>query len=68
MSCCEQRISLGGTWRQRPYGLPREQENEAGRIRLRAHVIAVEGDPLDNIRVMEDVRFVVRDGRVVKAP
>jgi len=28
----------------------------------------VEGDPLENIRVMEDVRFVMRDGRVVKAP
>ena len=33
-----------------------------------ADVIAVEGDPLENIRVMEDVRFVMRDGRVVKAP
>ena len=45
-------------------------ENEIGRIAdgYAADVIAVEGDPLENIRVMEDVRFVMRDGRVVKAP
>ena len=43
-------------------------ENEIGRIQdgFAADVIAVEGDPLENIRVTEDVRFVMRNGRVVK--
>ena len=45
-------------------------EDEIGRIQagFAADMIAVEGNPLENIRVMEDVRFVMRDGRVVKAP
>ena len=45
-------------------------DDEIGRIAdgYAADVIAVEGNPLENIRVMEDVRFVMRDGRVVKAP
>ena len=45
-------------------------EDGIGRIRsgLAADVIAVEGDPLDNIRVMEDVRFVMRAGRESNRP
>ncbi len=33
-----------------------------------ADIIAVEGNPLDNIRLLEDVRFVMKGGEVVKAP
>ena len=43
-------------------------EDEIGRIArgFAADVIAVAGNPLENIRVMEDVRFVMRAGVVVK--
>ena len=45
------------------------REEEIGRIAdgHAADVIAV-GDPLENVWVMEDVRFVVRDRTVGKAP
>ena len=33
-----------------------------------ADIIAVEGNPLDNIRLLEDVRFVMKGGEVVKSP
>jgi len=33
-----------------------------------ADLVAVPGDPLANIRVLEDVRFVMQGGRVVKSP
>jgi len=33
-----------------------------------ADLVAVPGDPLANIRVLEDVRFVMQGGRVVKTP
>ena len=41
-------------------------EDEIGRIQagFAADVIAVEGNPLHNVRVMEDVRLVMRAGRM----
>ncbi len=41
-----------------------------GRIRpgLFADIIAVEGDPLAHVGVLENVRFVMKEGRVYKAP
>lgn len=33
-----------------------------------ADIIAVEGDPLEDIRLLEDVRFVMKGGEVVKRP
>ena len=33
-----------------------------------ADIIAVEGNPLDDIRLLEDVRFVMKGGEVVKSP
>jgi imidazolonepropionase-like amidohydrolase len=32
-----------------------------------ADLIAVEGDPITNIRVLENVQFVMKGGQVVKA-
>jgi imidazolonepropionase-like amidohydrolase len=31
-----------------------------------ADIIAVRGDPLANVRVLEDVRFVMKEGRIYK--
>ena len=36
---------------------------EAGRF---ADIIAVEGNPLDDVRVLEDVAFVMKGGKVFK--
>jgi len=35
---------------------------------LWADIIAVEGNPLDNIRLLEDVKFVMKGGTVYKSP
>jgi imidazolonepropionase-like amidohydrolase len=35
---------------------------------MRADMIAVRGDPLDDVSVLEDVVFVMRNGRVYRQP
>lgn len=44
------------------------EENQLGQIRpgFLADVIAVEGDPLADVSLLMDVRFVMRDGRVYR--
>jgi imidazolonepropionase-like amidohydrolase len=47
-----------------------ELGDRLGRLQpgLLADVVAVPGNPLEDIRVLEDVRFVMRDGQVYKRP
>lgn len=45
-------------------------EHRIGAIKpgLQADLIAVEGDPLANIALLQDVRFVMKGGTIVKQP
>ena len=47
------------------FGTPDRGRIEAG---LLADLIAVDGDPLANVKVLEDVKFVMKGGVVYKAP
>ena len=43
-------------------------EKETGTLEVgkRADIIAVSGNPLEDIRTLEEVKFVMKDGRVVR--
>ncbi len=45
-------------------------EDRIGAIKmgLQADLIAVEGNPIDNIKLLQDVKFVMKGGQIVKQP
>jgi imidazolonepropionase-like amidohydrolase len=45
-------------------------EDEIGAVRagLHADLVAVHGNPLEDVKLLQDVRFVMKGGQVVKAP
>jgi imidazolonepropionase-like amidohydrolase len=47
-----------------------DMDDERGRIAegYAADIIAVEGNPLEDISTLMDVSFVMKDGRVAKGP
>ncbi len=47
-----------------------KQDKVLGQIKegFLADIIAVPGNPLDNINIMENVSFVMKDGKIYKMP
>jgi imidazolonepropionase-like amidohydrolase len=45
-----------------------DRQGQAPARRKRANLIAVSGDPLEDVTVLKQVEFVMKDGRTVKAP